>query len=88
MVTLELASQWCLPGFTSVLNVLAVHSVVGADLSIVLGRQVQVSKSLKNTISESVNPVPWTRQPPNVPGCQGHPSSTAQVHSLQTTGLL
>lgn len=37
----------CLPGFTFILNVLAVHGVLGADLGVVLGRQVQVSKSLK-----------------------------------------
>lgn len=57
---------WYLPGFTSILNVLAVHGVLGADLGVVLGRQVQVSKSLKNTLSETGNPVPWT---PAQDGC-------------------
>lgn len=57
---------WCLPGFTSILNVLAVHGVLGADLGVVLGRQVQVSKSLKNTLSETGKPVPWT---PAQDGC-------------------
>lgn len=77
----------CLPGFTFILNVLAVHGVLGADLGVVLGRQVQVSKSLKNTLSETGNPVLWTQQPPDVLRCQCRPGWLLKASSCTAARL-
>lgn len=54
----------CSPGFPVFLDVPTMDRVQGADCGVVLGRQVQVLKSLKKIhISEAMNPVPCTRKP-------------------------